>query len=127
MVLPRQPISVSIQEKKQVLLGLHKTKQSLLRTKKTQQKSIPRTPQKQTLQTQVDTIPSVDQKTKAWRNFLQQKIQERQREILQTQFLLEVDEWPTDEELDSSASDEISDEDSTELEDSMGDSGSEEE
>lgn len=72
----------------------------------------------------MDTISSVDQKTTAWKQFLQKKIQERQHQILETQFLLELEQWPTDEEMDSS--DEISNEDSTELEDSMEDLTSEE-
>ncbi len=68
----------------------------------------------------MDTLRSVDQKTKAWRIFLQKKIQQRQQQLLEQEFLLELNECPTDEEEELSDL-ETSDEDTIELEDSTDD------
>ncbi len=62
----------------------------------------------------VDTILEVEAAAK---RLLKEAILKKQIQILQEEFLLELDQWPTDEEMDEI--DETSNEDSTEPLDSM--------
>lgn len=73
---------------------------------------------------EVDTLLSVE--TKAFKKFVQAKILARQQEILHEQFLLSLEQWHTDDEM-ADEDDEISNADSTELEDITDDSTSDEE
>ncbi len=64
----------------------------------------------------MDTILEVETAAK---RLLKEAIQKKALQILQQEFLLELDQWPTDEEMDSS--EDLSNEDMTEPEDSTGD------
>ncbi len=116
---PKRVHKISVQKEAEILLRLHKAKPRLLQEEILPKRPIIRSPEKQTLQTQVDTLRSVDQETKAWRTFLQKKIQQKKNQLLQEAFLLEFEECPTDEEDLSDL--ETSDEDTIELEDTMED------